>query len=157
MQHRQGGDPSSPRKRGPVAATAGRRSSRCGVRAFSLIELLIVVVVIGIITVAALPAYREHVRKAARADAQSFLTDVASRQQQYLVDKRRYAPTLAALNISPSENLKAKFEDPLTIEAPNVQPPTFRLVARAVGDQARDKCPTLSLDSAGNREPAGCW
>ena len=135
----------------------GRLSRPQVMRAFSLIELLIVIVIIGILTAAALPAYREHVRKAARADAQAFLTDVASRQQQYLVDKRRYAPSLAALNVVPSASLKVKFEDPLTVEAPNVEPPTFRLVARAIGDQTYDKCPTLSLDSAGNREPSGCW
>jgi len=149
----------NPDLRGPALAKGrARRSSPArAMGGFSLIELLIVMVLIGIVTAAALPAYREHVRKAARADVQAFLTDVASRQQQYLVDKRRYAPSIAALNIATSASLKVKFEDPLTVEAPDVDPPTFRLVARATGDQAYDKCPTLSLDSAGNREPPGCW
>ena len=113
--------------------------------------------IIGIITAVALPTYREHVRKAARADAQSFMTDVASRQQQYLVDKRRYAASVATLNMAPSDFLKTKFEDPITVDVPNVEPPTFRITARAIGDQAHDKCPTLTLDSAGNRGPSGCW
>lgn len=131
--------------------------SRSRERGFSLIELVIVMAIIGIITAVALPAYREHVRKAARADAQSFMTDVASRQQQYLVDKRRYAASVATLNMAPSAYLRTKFEDPITVDAPNVEPPTFRITARAIGDQAYDKCPMLTLDSAGNREPSGCW
>lgn len=124
---------------------------------FSLIELLIVMAIIAILTAVAVPAYREHVRKAARADAQSFLTDVASRQQQYLVDKRRYAPSLASLNMALSPYLKTRFEDPAFVEAPEVQPPTFRITLRATGDQAYDKCPTLTIDSAGTREPSQCW
>jgi type IV pilus assembly protein PilE len=129
----------------------------CRERGFSLIELVIVMAILGILTALAVPAYREHIRKAARADAQSFLTDVASRQQQYLVDKRRYAPSLAVLNMAPSSQLKGKFADPIVVDAPDVVPPTFRITAQAIGDQVHDKCPTLMLDSAGNREPAGCW
>jgi type IV pilus assembly protein PilE len=113
--------------------------------------------ILGILVAIALPGYREHVRKSTRADAQSFLTDVASRQQQYLVDKRRYARSVSALNMAPSSQVQAKFEDPISVETPNVVPPTFRITARAIGDQAHDKCPTLTLDSVGNREPAGCW
>ena len=36
-------------------------------------------------------------------------------------------------------------------------PPTFTLTAQAIGNQAKDMCPTLALDSAGNRSPTTCW
>ena len=133
-----------------------RQPSGCW-RGFTLIEVVIVMAILGILTAIAVPTYREHVRKAARADAQSFLTDVASRQHQYMVDKRSYAASVAALNMAASGQVKDKFEDPVQVEAPAVVPPTFRLTARAIGDQAKDKCPTLTLDSAGNRGPSGCW
>jgi hypothetical protein len=59
--------------------------------------------------------------------------------------------------MAPSAHLDGRFENPIIVEAPDVVPPTFRLSARAIGDQAKDKCPALTLDSAGNREPPGCW
>ena len=74
-------------------------------------------------------------RKAARADAQSFLTDVASRQQQYLVDKRRYATSVATLNMAPSSQLKAKFEDPI------------------VGRRAERRAADVQDHGAGDRRP----
>ena len=124
---------------------------------FALVEVVIVMAILGILTAIALPAYREHIRKSVRAEAQSFLTDLAQRQQQFLVDKRRYATSVAALNMAPSHQVKTKFQDPITVDAPNVVPPMFTLTATAIGDQAKDKCATLTLDSAGNRGPAGCW
>lgn len=140
---------SNGRQRSDHAATCGR--------GFSLIEVAIIMAVIAILLSIALPAYREHIRRSVRAEAQSFLTDVATRQHQHLVDKRRFAPSVAALNLTPPEHVKSKFEDPITVDAPAVVPPTFTITAKAVGDQAKDKCATLTLDSAGNRGPAGCW
>lgn len=144
-----------------VVTTAGRgsdpRRHSPSVRGFSLIELVIALAIVGILLAIALPSYREHVRKSTRAEAQSYLTTLASRQQQYLVDKRRYATSVTTLGLGLPASLVGKFQDPVTIEVPGALPPTFRLVARAHGDQAKDKCPTLVLDSAGNREPAGCW
>lgn len=130
---------------------------RAAASGFSLIELVIAMAIVGILLAIALPNYREHVRKSARAEAQSYLTSLASRQQQHLVDKRRYAVSAATLGLGLPASLAGKFQDPVTFEVPEAVPPTFRLVARANGDQAKDKCPMLALDSAGNREPAGCW
>jgi hypothetical protein len=41
--------------------------------------------------------------------------------------------------------------------AANGPPPTFTLTATATGDQAKDPCPVLTIDNAGNRTPAMCW
>jgi type IV pilus assembly protein PilE len=121
---------------------------------FTLVEVLIVVAILGILVAIALPSYHDQVRKSARAEAQSFLTDAASRQQQYLVDKRRYA-TSAELGVPLPKSLQPKFS-PVVVNVPDVTPPTFELRLVATGDQAKDKCPTLTIDNRGNRGPDGC-
>ena len=122
---------------------------------FTLLEVMIAVVVVGILAAIALPSYSAHLRKSARADAQSTLTDAAARQQQFLVDRRRYAGSLATLGVTPSADVAAKYA--FVVVAVDGPPPTFTLTASATGDQAHDKCPVLTIDNAGNRAPAECW
>lgn len=125
------------------------------VRGFTLIELMITVVVIAILAAIALPSYLGQLRRSARADAQTFLTDMASRQQQFLVDRRAYAVSAAALGMSAPGSLAGKFN--FSVAAAGGPPPTFTLTATGLGDQLKDQCPVLSIDHAGNRSPAACW
>jgi type IV pilus assembly protein PilE len=124
-------------------------------RGFTLLEVMIVVVIVGILAAIALPSYQSQLRRSARAEAQTLLTDAATRQQQFMVDKRSYAASLAALNLAPPASIVSKFTFPVV--ASDGPPPTFTLTAQAVGDQTNDKCPTLTIDNAGNRTPVDCW
>ena len=66
-------------------------------RAFTLIELMIVVAIVAILAGIAYPSYMDQVRKGNRAKAQAFLMDVAQRQQSYLMVHRQYAQSLEQL------------------------------------------------------------
>jgi type IV pilus assembly protein PilE len=124
-------------------------------RGFTLIELVIALAIVAILAAIALPSYAAYMRKSVRADAQSLITDAANRQQQYLADRRGYASSLSALNISLPASLSGKYT--FAIAATDGPPPTFRITGSASGDQTHDACPTITIDSAGNRTPATCW
>ncbi|MEO6565551.1 MAG: type IV pilin protein [Casimicrobiaceae bacterium] len=136
-----------------MAAPASRGDGAA--RGFTLIEMMITVAIVAILAAIALPSYLEQLRRSARAEAQTYLTDMASRQQQFLVDRRAYAVSATELGIPAPGSLSGKFD--FSITAANGPPPSFTLTATALGAQVKDQCPVLSIDNAGNRLPAVCW
>ncbi|MBU0621909.1 MAG: type IV pilin protein [Gammaproteobacteria bacterium] len=59
-------------------------------KGFTLIELMIVVVVIGILASVALPAYQDYVIRAKLTEATSALSDARVKMEQYFQDNRTY-------------------------------------------------------------------
>lgn len=58
---------------------------------FTLIELMIVIVIIGILMIIAVPGYQDYVRRSKMTDATSQLSDLRVRMEQYYQDNRRYS------------------------------------------------------------------
>lgn len=67
---------------------------------FTLIELMIVVVIIGILASIALPAYDNYVRRGKRGEGMSAVHTVLEAQERYYSDHRRYTATLSDLGVS---------------------------------------------------------
>jgi len=128
-------------------------------RGFTLIEVMITVAIVAILAGVALPSYREHVRKSRRSEAQAYLMALASRQQQFLLDTRGYAPDVATIGLFAPSNVAASYD--VVVAAVVGPPPTFRLTAtpKATTDQVYERCGTLAIDQTGAKTAAvaTCW
>ncbi len=126
---------------------------------FSLIELMIAVVVVGILAAVAYPSYQEHVRKGRRAAAQGYLMDLAQRQQQYFLDNRGFASAASALGYAstPAE-VSPYYTVAITVVAG--PPPSYSITASPAGSQTSDNCGSLTITAAGAKTSSAgsnCW
>ena len=78
-------------------AAIQRESAVSRARGFTLIEIAITVAIVGILVAIAVPSYQGQLRKGRRAEAQAFLTQIAQKEPQYLLDARAYAVGATAL------------------------------------------------------------
>ena len=127
----------------------------CG---FTLIEVAVVMAVAAILAAVAIPNYSEYVMRSHRSAAQSFISDVASRQSQFFLDRRNYAATVAALNMAaPPADVTARYTVAIAVVAG--PPAGFQVSATPIGTQSTDRCGLLTIDQAGNRTAVGprCW
>ncbi|MFS8086087.1 MAG: type IV pilin protein [Acidobacteriota bacterium] len=136
-----------------VVRRPGFRSPACG---FTVIELLIVVAAIAILATIAYPSYVGNKVKANRAAAQSFLIDLANRQQLHFLDARGYANNLAALgaaSIPPEISAYYLIQDPVVDNT--AAPPVFAVIATAKTGTMQAGDGDLSINSFGVR--SGHW
>ncbi len=119
---------------------------------------MVVLVIAGILAAIAYPMYTQHVIKARRSAAQSFLLEVASRQERFLLDQRNYASSLGTdgLNVSIPDAVAAYYQVTLAVDN-GAAPPLYTVVATPVPGTMQARDPVLTLDSFGIRVPADKW
>lgn len=133
-------------------------------RGFTLIELMITVVIIGILTAIAYPSYQEYVRRGNRAEARSIILEATQFMERNYTIANRYdqdsggnALNLpATLSQSPKQGT-AKYNIGFSALAAQ----NYTLQAVPTGVMAGDACGTLTLTETGVQGAGGtvadCW
>lgn len=147
----------------PVNHSNAQKGRLCN-EGFTLTEVMVVVAIVGILTLIAIPSYTQYSTKAKRSAAESFIMSVANRQEQYILDARQYASSLAALNMATvPADIDAAYN--ITITNVGTAPPTYTINAVPKGAQATNDtlCATVSINQAGMKSQSGsgsvqdCW
>lgn len=124
-------------------------------KGFTLLEVMIVVMIIGILAVIAYPGYQEYVRRTNRAEGLAFLQDIAARQERHFHQNYEYIVSednvgkLGASDTSESGKYKLTIsnEDGYSLTAS----PQF----------TDTECGNLTLNAIGNQGAGGsldkCW
>lgn len=130
---------------------------------FTLVEVLIVVVIVGILLSISLPAYQESVRKGRRADAKAGLLDAANRQESLILDRSTYTEDMTDLGFEADPMISPELHYSIDAVACgsgiNV---CYTLTATPVagGAQSGDaKCASFSIGSNGQKSATSdiCW
>lgn len=136
-------------------------------RAFTLIEVLIVIAMVGILAAIAIPNYTAYIQRAHRADAKAMLLQVAQWQQRVRTETNAFNAGLPASMSAVPATGAARYN----IAAPTATATTFTLTATPTGVQTGDECGTFQLDhlgvrtvviggtthGAGSAEVVKCW
>lgn len=132
---------------------------------FTLIEVMIVVVIIGILSSIAYPSYQDYVKQARRADAQASLMELVQFMERHYTSKGGYledgqsgsAPSLPFTS-SPKDSSSAAYTLSL---AQGITAQTYSVQAEPVGSMSGDTCGTLTIDHRGKKGSGGdmakCW
>ena len=136
---------------------------------FTLIEIIVVLSIVGLLMLTVLPAYKAQMLGVRRSLARVELLKVAARQEQFLLNHRRYATQLTDLGLpehpyainTHGDAVAAIDESRIYLVSLVTRENGYTLTASPQLDQARDRsCGALSLDSAGLRQSLGggdCW
>ena len=134
-------------------------------RGFTMVELVIVVLVIGILSAIAYPAFQESIQKSRRSDGKTALLAIQLEQEKFRANCTSYATDLDGAGTCISAALTYPTTSPdsfynLSITAANAT--SYTLNAAATGHQSGDSdCTPMTLvvntNAVDVTGPADCW
>ena len=143
---------------------AGRHRSR----GFTLIELMVVLVVVGILAAIAVPQYSAHVARTNRAEAKAALMGAAQWMEQRFSANGTYCSTADDCSTNPlptsMRTVPATGSAVYELTVTNLADATYTLTATpaSTGKMSGDACGAFTLNQLGQRgqgglDEASCW
>jgi len=127
-------------------------------RGFTLIELVIVAVVLGILAAIAIPSYTAYIQRASRSEARGQILMAAQWMERFRTQNGTYAGAALPANLaqSPATGTK-KYNIALASDATS-----FTVTATPTGTMSGDQCGALTIDHTGALGQGGstkeiCW
>ena len=131
-------------------------------RGFTLIEMLIVMVVIGILAAIAYPSFTGQLRKSTRAAAQAVMMDIANKEQFYLQSQRTYwdcaspCASFATIGVALPTDV-SNFYDLGIVKDDTATPPTFTITATPKAGTRQVADGALTLNQKNDKTPSNKW
>jgi type IV pilus assembly protein PilE len=134
-------------------------------RGFTLFELLVVLVLVGVIAAFAMPAYRRHVVRVNRSEAMTLLLQLQSAEEAHYLRHDAYTTSVeaappAGLGLS-ANSVSNKYAVAVALATDGQ---SYIATASPVGSQSEDlECLAFSIDARGRRAVTGtadvqrCW
>lgn len=128
-------------------------------KGFTLIEILIAVLIVGILAAVALPSYQAHIKKASRAAAETQLIQLASLQEKIFLNSTGYSASLTGnytgtaaggLGLATANSTDGKYVFTIANDAA-VPPQTFTITATPVAGTTQAGDGNLSIDQSGKQ------
>lgn len=135
---------------------------------FTLIELMVVVVILGILLSIAIPAYSDYMRKAARAQAKGRILDLAQVEERFFTNNATYWDSTMTVptgwqdyTYSGSDYASRKYDIAVAAGATGSIATSFIITATPANGFADPVCGNLTVDSNGSKASsvagATCW
>jgi len=107
-------------------------------KGFSLIELMIVIIIIGILATLAVPRYKNITRKAKEAEAKIMLNQVYSLQESFFYENDRYATDISELEFEQEKLINEGGRARYLVKIEKADTATFLITATSVVDYDKD-------------------
>jgi type IV pilus assembly protein PilE len=126
-------------------------------RGFTLTELLIVIVIVGVLAAIAIPVYTNYMQRARRADGKTALEQLRAAQEMCRGEKGSYSTDLAALRTTwgvpanPVGDYNLQWAGAFALNANSFTAEAAPFTARQLSDGS------LFIDNNGNKTPADKW
>ena len=151
--------------------SANQHSCENHQRGFTLIELMIALVIIGVLVAIAVPAYTNYLQKSYRNDAKTALLDLATREEKFFSINNQYTSSATSLyggstatfpmNVQSSASSYYQLSAPAVTAGSATTVASFSASAVPTNTQTPDACGTFTITSTGVTSVSGtltnCW